>query len=427
MGMFPLFIARRIYNRPADGAARQGATPPAIRIAVAAVAIGLAVMIVAVAVVVGFKREIEALVGRTAGHIHVEALADNSHYETTPLCVDDSLLDALKDRPGYREVSTYATKLCVLKTDSAFQAIGLTGEAPDRDWTFYTRHNESGTHPANPDEIYLPRPIASALKLQTGDEVKAYFVKREGAHDVTAWNAGGASVKVRTLRVSGIYATHFSEADSRQAVCLLPLLQDVSGWDDDMVSGVKIRLDDYARAQTEWESLTELLYGRSDRTGMPYRIRTTDTVYPQIFGWLSLLDTNVWVILILMGTVAAITMISGLLIIILERTATIGILKALGCPDGELRKIFLWVSGLLTLKGLVWGNVIGLGFCAVQYMWHPLTLDPENYYLEWVPVGLSLWHVVALNLGTAAVILLTMLIPSGIVSKISPSQAILSE
>lgn len=427
MGMFPLFIAKRIYDRTTDGDARQGATPPAIRIAVAAIAIGLAVMIIAVAVVVGFKREIEELVSGMAGHVHVEAMADNSNYETAPLCVDDSLLGILKTRPGYLEVAPYASKLCMLKTDSAFQTLGLTGEVPDRDWTFLNRHNTEGMHPTEADEIYLSQPVASALKLQTGDEVKAYFVKREGAHDMNTWNAGGASVKVRTLRVSGIYATHFSEADSRQAVCLLPLLQDVSGWDEDMVSGIKIRLDDYDRAQPEWENLSELLGGRSDRTGMPYRIRTTDTIYPQIFGWLSLLDTNVWVILILMGTVAAITMISGLLIIILERTSTIGILKALGCTDGELRKIFLWVSGLLTLKGLFWGNLIGLGFCAAQYLWHPLALDPENYYLEWVPVSLSLWHVVVLNLGTAAVILLTMLIPSGIVSKISPSQAILSE
>ncbi len=422
--MFPLFIARRIYNRPTDGDAQQGATPPAIRIAVAAIAIGLAVMIVSVAIVTGFKHEIEAMVSGMAGHIHVEAMADNASYETAPLCVSDSLLGALRNRPGYREVTPYATKLCVLKTDSAFQAIGLTGEAPDRDWNFFDSHNTEGTHPTEPNEIYLPQTIASALKLKTGDEVKAYFVKREGTHNVNAWAAGGASLKVRTLTVSGIYATHFSEADARQAVCLLPFVQEVAGWDDDMVSGIKIRMDDFDRVTDEQDNLQKLLRLQTDRIGTPYRIRPVQYVYPQIFSWLSLLDTNVWVILILMGIVASITMISGLLIIILERTSTIGILKALGCGDGTLRKIFLWVSALLTLKGLFWGNLFGLGFCAVQYLWHPLSLNPENYYLDRVPVDLSLWHVAALNAGTALLILLTMLIPSGLVSKISPKQAI---
>jgi lipoprotein-releasing system permease protein len=224
--------------------------------------------------------------------------------------------------------------------------------------------------------------------------------------------------------VAGLYESHFDEYDRQIIAADLRLLQEVSGWQPDEVSGLELRLEDFDRLDEAYTLAADSLTAYAEREEEAYYLRTVRQMNPQNFGWLDLLDTNVWVILILIGCVAAFTMISGLLIIILERTRMIGILKALGYDNGGLRRVFLYVALFLTAKGLLWGNAIGLLLCWVQSRWHLIALDPENYYLEWVPIALRPWHVVGLNVATVLLVLLVLIGPSAIIAKISPTKAI---
>jgi lipoprotein-releasing system permease protein len=271
--------------------------------------------------------------------------------------------------------------------------------------------------------VLLSRKIAERMRLGVGDEVQLYFIRTEGG-DEFAWGSGAASVKSRRVRVAGLYESHFDEYDRQIIAADLRLLQEVSGWQPDEVSGLELRLEDFDRLDEAYTLAADSLTAYAEREEEAYYLRTVRQMNPQIFGWLDLLDTNVWVILILIGCVAAFTMISGLLIIILERTRMIGILKALGYDNGGLRRVFLYVALFLTAKGLLWGNAIGLLLCWVQSRWHLIALDPENYYLEWVPIALRPWHVVGLNVATVLLVLLVLIGPSAIIAKISPTKAI---
>ena len=242
-------------------------------------------------------------------------------------------------------------------------------------------------------------------------------------NDEMAYGGKDASVKVRSLTIASLYQTHFNQYDDNVILGNKDMLQQVSGWEEDMASGLEVHLKDFEQLDAAYDEVTLAVAQTQDRRGTQLCVQTLEQQNPQIFGWLELLDTNVWVILSLMVVVAAFTMISGVLIIILERTQMIGVLKALGCSNGQLRQTFLYVSMLLILQGLVWGDVVGLGLCALQAVWHPVSLDPENYYLEWVPVKISWWQVVALNVGALVITMTMLLLPSALVSKIAPSKA----
>ena len=444
-------LARRIHFGDRDTARR--ASPPAIRIAILGIAIGLAVMVVTVAIIVGFKREIRRKVTSLDAHLQVVALTDNRTAEAQPLVVDDSLRAAVMRVPGVTRVRTFSTKLCELKTDSDFLAVamlGVDGGMPGADGSDSEADgsNDSGaTAAAAPSTVILSRSIAERLRLGVGDRVQAYFVHRDDGADGLSFDSR-TSVRTRRLTVGGLYETHFSEYDRHVVLVSPALLSDVNGWDillspdDDaeadteattradgteVAAGLQVFIDDFDRLGEVHEALLTALAGQTDRRGTPYYVLSAEQLHPQVFGWLALLDTNVWVILGLMAVVAAFTMISGLLIIILERTATIGVLKALGASDALLRRVFLYVALFLTAKGLLWGNLMGIGLCLVQLAWHPLTLDPESYYLEYVPIALEAGHVVLLNVGTLLLTLLVLLGPTAVVARITPTRAIRTE
>lgn len=437
------FIARRIhFAREAD--ASQRVSPPAIRIAIAGIALGLAVMLLSVAIVVGFKQEVRRKVIDFSAHMQVQAMTANLTYETDPIVVSDSLLALLRAVPSVAEVRPYATKPAVLKTSDDFLSVAVkgiegseVGDGVEGCQDFFARNLCAGECPryapwdndslrddeAPSTEIMISRIIADRLQLSVGDAVQLYFIRSEAGSDF-AWGSGKTTIKARRVSVAGIYESHFNEYDRQFIAADLRLLQQVGGWADDEVSGLELRVRDFDRLDESYAETAEALGGYADRNDEVYYLRTVRQLNPQIFGWLDLLDTNVWVILILIACVAAFTMISGLLIIILERTRMIGILKALGYDNRGLRKVFLYIALFLTGKGLLWGNVIGLALCYVQDRWHLLRLDPENYYLEWVPISLQAWQVVAINVGTVALTLLVLVGPTAIIAKISPTRAI---
>lgn len=411
-------IAKRIHfdqGVPTDGGSACRVSRPAVKIAIAGIAIGVAVMLITVGIVVGFKEEIRQKVIGFGGHLQVQALVNNQTYELPPICISDSLLDVITSIDGVENVETFVTKPSIIKSETDFLSVVVKGVERVRSDSLDER------------EVLLSRYIADKLQLNVGDEVPFYFIQTDRDADVFSLGAENTKVKVRKLTVRDIYETHFSEIDQQMVIAHKSLLQQVSGWDEDMVSALSIDIDDFERLNERYYSLVDHLVGTVDREGTPFYVQTVEQLNPIIFSWLALLDTNVWVILILIAVVAAFTMISGLLIIILERTQMIGILKAQGLDNRRLRHVFLWIALFLTGQGMIWGNIIGLALCFVQNKWHLIALDPTTYYLEWVPIYLNIPMILLINLGTVVITLLVLLGPSSLVARISPAKAVLSE
>lgn len=396
------------------------------------------VMLLSVAIVVGFKEEVRQKVIDFGGHLQVQAFVSNQTYELPPICVDDSLMDVFSQLPGVQEVEGFVTKPAVLKTDDDFISVVMKGVEVVKSEKLKVKNtlDEAEGEEEDVEQVFdersisLSRTIADKMRLKVGDTVSAYFVQTDLHADPFALGAENAKVKVRKLTVGDIYETHFSEIDRQMVLCSLPLLQDVSGWDEDMYSALSVKIDDFDQLEERYFETMDFVMGvdhgaaLTDRLGTPFYVQSIDQLNPQVFSWLELLDTNVWVILFLIAVVAAFTMISGLLIIILERTQMIGILKAQGLDNGRLRRVFLWIALFLTGQGMLWGNLLGLGLCYVQQRWHLVALNPENYYLEWVPIHLTLPAVLMINAGTIVITLLVLLGPSSLVAKISPSKSI---
>ena len=437
------FLAKRIHFSKGDDSQR--VSPPAIRIAISGVAIGVAVMLITVAIVVGFKEEVRQKVIDFSGHLQMQAFVSNSTYELPPVCVSDTMLSFVKRVAEVEHVERFVTKPAVIKTDDDFLSVvvkgteegskglrGLKGSRGSRG----LKGSEGSENSENSEdseeesewserEVALSKTIADKLKLKVGDQATFYFVQADKDADPFALGAENTKVKVRKLTVRDIFETHFSEIDQQMVLGSMALLQQVSGWDDDMYSAVSLTLKDFDQMDDAAWLINQL--NLVDRQGVQVYVQTIEELNPTVFAWLALLDTNVWVILILIAVVAAFTMISGLLIIILERTQMIGILKAQGMDNRTLRKVFLWVALFLTGKGILWGNLIGLAFCLVQWKWHIISLDPANYYLEWVPIHLTLPMFILINVGIIIITLLVLIGPSALVARIAPTKAIQSE
>ena len=419
------FLAKRIHFSKGDDSQR--VSPPAIRIAISGVAIGVAVMLITVAIVVGFKEEVRQKVIDFSGHLQMQAFVSNSTYELPPVCVSDTMLSFVKRVAEVEHVERFVTKPAVIKTDDDFLSVVVKGTegTPSVPLHRGKTSDEENEEEWSEREVALSKTIADKLKLKVGDQATFYFVQADKDADPFALGAENTKVKVRKLTVRDIFETHFSEIDQQMVLGSMALLQQVSGWDDDMYSAVSLTLKDFDQMDDAAWLINQL--NLVDRQGVQVYVQTIEELNPTVFAWLALLDTNVWVILILIAVVAAFTMISGLLIIILERTQMIGILKAQGMDNRTLRKVFLWVALFLTGKGILWGNLIGLAFCLVQWKWHIISLDPANYYLEWVPIHLTLPMFILINVGTIIITLLVLIGPSALVARIAPTKAIQSE
>ena len=414
--MFESFIANRIRFETGDKHdEKRKVSQPAIRIALVGIALGLAVMILSVAIVVGFKREVSNKIIGFGSHIQITNFDSNSSYETQPIVVNDSLFRAIETTSGIKHVSLFATKPGILKTDSDFQGVILKGVGVDYDWSFFQNSLIEGEIPEfQPDktstQVIISRLLANKLKLKVGDSFLTYFVQEE--------------VRARKYDITGIYRTDFSEYDQLFVLADIRQIQRLNRWDEDMVSGVEIQLDDFNQISGMLETLYGQLGYKQDRLGNSFFIRSIIDLNPMIFSWLDLLDMNVIIILILMLAVAGFTMISGLLIVILERANMIGVLKALGADNTAIRMIFLRVSVFLILKGLLFGNVIALGICLTQKYFGIFKLDPEVYYLSTVPIDINIGYIVLINICTLIVSMLMLLGPSYIVAKILPAKTI---
>ena len=408
-----LFVARRIYGSQ-EG--EKEVSRPAVLIATWGIAIGLAVMIVAVAVVIGFKHQVRNKVVGIGSDITITHFDAQKSYETVPVAASDSLLEALKAMEGVKHVQRYSTKPGMIMTEDNFLGMVLKGVSQEYDWEFLKNHLQEGEIPvfsdtASTNRTLISRTIANKLRLKVGDKLYTYYIE-------------GDNVRARRLSVAGIYQTNFALYDDLFLLTDLYTVNRLNSWKPDQVSGIELEVTDYNRLEEIKEDIRTQIDASSDSYGSTYYTQTVEESNPQIFAWLDLLDMNVWVILILMTGVAGFTMISGLLIIILERTNMIGVLKALGADNLAIRQVFLSFSVLLIGKGMFWGNLIGLAFVGIQSAFHPFKLDPVTYYVDSVPVEFNIWWWVLLNVCTLLVSVLMLVGPSYLITRIHPAKSI---
>lgn len=408
-----LFVARRIYGSQ-EG--EKEVSRPAVLIATWGIAIGLAVMIVAVAVVIGFKHQVRNKVVGIGSDITITHFDAQKSYETVPVAASDSLLEALKATEGVKHVQRYSTKPGMIMTEDNFLGMVLKGVSEEYDWEFLKNHLQEGEIPvfsdtASTNRTLISRTIANKLHLKVGDKLYTYYIE-------------GDNVRARRLSVAGIYQTNFALYDDLFLLTDLYTVNRLNSWKPDQVSGIELEVTDYNRLEEIKEDIRTQIDASSDSYGSTYYTQTVEESNPQIFAWLDLLDMNVWVILILMTGVAGFTMISGLLIIILERTNMIGVLKALGADNLAIRQVFLSFSVLLIGKGMFWGNLIGLAFVGIQSAFHPFKLDPVTYYVDSVPVEFNIWWWVLLNVCTLLVSVLMLVGPSYLITRIHPAKSI---
>ena len=388
---------------------------PAIRIATMGVAIGLAVMIVTVSVVIGFKHTIRDKVIGFGSHIQVENFLAMQGSDPYPVCVDDSMMRMLGGVKGVAHVERFAVAQGILKTDTDFIGIAFKGVGPEYDLGFLRSNLVEGSLPKFSDKssgqkLVLSKMTADKLRLKAGDKVYAYFIS-------------GDDVRARRFTVSGIYRTNMTQFD--QAICFTDLYTAVklNGWQPDQCSGAELLVDDFDHLEETAARVVAKVNRTSDKYGDTYTSQTVHEAYPQIFSWLDLMDINVWIILALMMCVAGFTMVSGLLIIILERTQMIGVLKALGASNTSVRRTFIWFAVFIIGRGILWGDLIGIGLVVLQQQTGFVHLDPASYYVSTAPVELHVPFVVLLNVAAMLISVFVLIAPSYLVTRIHPAKS----
>lgn len=395
-------IAQRLYFSDQNNVR---SSRPAVRVALLGIMIGVLIMIVAISVVIGFKREITQKVAGFGSHIQVVNFDNNSTYELQPIRVTDSLLTAIRQIDHVTHISQFATKPGIIKTDSTFQGIVFKGTDY---WDYFSQNIIEGTLPENENEILLSKELANSLRVKVDDRLLCYFIEDE--------------LRVRRLHVTGIYNTCMVEMDKVFVLGHIDMVRRLSEWDKDQVSGLEILVDDLRHLPEATESVYFATANRLDKDGNTLYTQNLQQLNPQIFGWLDLLDMNVIIIIVLMLCVSGFSIITGLIILILDSIALIGTLKALGANDRFVRRIFVYQALMLIGKGMLWGNIIGLGLCALQYFTHMIPLEASSYYVSYVPMAFAWGWWLLLNIGTLLVSWLILLAPSAIVTQISPAK-----
>ena len=411
---FPLFVARRIYSNQISD--RQKVSKPAIRIATMGVAIGLAVMIISVCVVLGFKHTIRDKVVGFGSHIQIANFyALQTSATDQPIVINDSMVNVLKHIDGVSHVQRFAMKQGILKTDNDFLGVAFKGVDEAFDTTFIHSNMVEGYIPQfsgekSGNKILISKSMADKLQTKCGDRIFAYFIDENG-------------VRARRFTITGVYQTNLSQYDNAICFCDLYTAVKLNNFSPGQVSGAELTVADFSKLDDTEHIIVKKVNRTMDCNGATYSSKTIRELSPQIFSWLDLLDLNVWIILAIMTAVAVVTMISGLLIIILERTTMIGVLKALGARNSTVRHTFLWFAAFIIGKGLLIGDALALALILLQKFTGFAKLDPQTYYVDVVPVELDWMLIVALNIATMLIALFVLIAPSYLVSHIHPAKS----
>lgn len=400
----PFFIAKRItFN------SKRTFSKLIVRIAILGIMLGLAVMILAVAIVKGFKTEIREKVRGFSGDIQISKLNLNSSYENTPFSMSDVEYSKISKSKGISFIQPFATKPGIINAGDEAEGVVLKGVDKSYNSQYFEnilldgKFIDFSDSTKSKSQILISKFIADRLNLKVGDDFLMYFIEN--------------SLRKRKFEIVGIYNLGVEEVDKVFVIGDLNLIRSLNNWENNQVGGYELRVDNF-------DNLEQIEARVYDELSVELKSYSVKQYYPAIFEWLSLLDVNTEVILFLMIVVAVINMISALLIMILERTNMIGILKALGSSNWKIRKIFLYNASYLIGIGLLSGNILGIGLGLFQQKTHFFTLDQASYYMSFVPVQLNIQDIMLLNAGTLVISLLALLIPSLLVSRISPLKAI---
>ncbi len=408
---FELFIVKKIIrSRPGK---KSGANA-LVNVSVIAISLSMAVMILSVAILTGFKKEIKDKLTGFGSHIQISSLSANNSWEAGPISIDQPFLESLKRDPDISGLYPFATKPGIVQSGKELQGIILKGVEPGYNWDFFSGNLSAGRIPDldNPDslEVLVSKSLARLLRIGPGMKLPTYFIQDPP--------------RMRPFKVCGIYETGLEEYDKVFVYCNLSQIREINDWKSGEISGFEVRLFNPAIMEQVAARIRESVDETTIQSGNILQIKTLRDLAPGFFDFLSLTDTNVWVILTLMILIAGFNMISGLLIIILDRTKMIGTLKALGTNNRSMVRIFLYQAGYIIGKGLLLGNLIGLTLAIIQDRFRLLPLNPQSYFVDSVPIHINPVHLLLLNTGTLALTLVMMLIPSALLSRISPGNTI---
>ena len=408
----PYFIAHRLIRGRREGTSF---SRPINVIAIVGIAMGLSVMILAVAILTGFKKQIREKVVGFGSHIQIMNFDSNISFETTPISDTQKFIPRIKQISGIEHVQVFATKAGIIRTDEDIQGVVLKGIGSDFDWSYFRSNMVEGsvftvTDTGRTDKVIISKKISDMLRLKTGDSFAMLFIQDPP--------------RMRKFTISGIYETSLEEFDKMYVYCDIGHIKRLNGWKEDQVSGFEVFIKDFDKLDEITSEVRDAIGYKITEEDTKFKVTNIRIKYPQIFDWLNFQDINVIIIILLMLIVAGFNMISGLLILILEKTNMIGVLKSLGAEDITIRRVFLYQAAYLIGKGLFWGNLIGIGLAFIQLKTGLITLDPTSYYIKTVPVNLELTHILLLNAGTMAAIIIMLLVPSQLITRISPVKAI---
>ena len=406
---YELFIAKRII---AAKQYKSSISSPIIKIAIAAIALGVIIMMISIATGLGLQRKIKEKISGFNGHVQIANYEDNNSQITiNPVSTKQDFYPEFNSVDGIKNVQTYAAKGGVIRTETDFEGVILKGVSQDYDWSFFKDYLVDGELLKLTDEmsfdVLISRITADRLGFKVGDKFNTFFVK----------NDPNKAPNVRVFTIAGIYNSGFQEFDENYVIGDIKQIQRLNKWSKDQVGGFEVLLDNFDQLKNKGGEIYANI-------GSTLNAQTISEKYPAIFEWLDLFDTNIYVILGIMILIAGINMITALLVLILERTQMIGILKALGNSNWSIRKIFIYNAAYLIAVGLFWGNLIGIAILLIQKYFGVIKLNPETYYVNQAPVYLDVGYILLLNVGTLVLCLIMLLIPSYIVSKISPVKAI---
>lgn len=405
---FEYFVVKRLISAKKY---KSSISAPIIKIAITAIAIGVIMMLVAFATGLGLQEKIRDKIAAFNGHINISSYDNNSSkVSLIPVSKDQDFYPEFTTVEGIDHVQAVATKFAVIRTETDFEGIIVKGVGEEYKWEYFDEFIVEGRKPdfssSLNDETMISDYLARRLQLQVGDKAPTYFLREDSDRPL-----------LRAFEIVGIYDSGFQEFDELYILADIRHIQRINRWDEDEVGNFEVFVEDFDELDQKGNEVYE-------NTGSFLDTQTISQKYYSIFEWLSLFDFNIALIIGIMILVAGINMITALLVLILERTQMIGVLKALGAGDWSIRKIFLYNAAYLIILGLFWGNLIGIGLLALQKYLKLIPLDPRTYYVNEVPIYLNWDYILLVNVGTLLLCLLMLLIPSLIISKISPVKAI---
>jgi len=399
------FISKRIISAKEN---KNVFSRPIIRITISAIALSVAVMLISLSVLDGFKSEITNKVISFGSHIQISAIQKSDEYYKVPVSVNDTLINSIKNENNVHHIDGVIYNFGLIKTNDEFLGINLKGVSSDYNFDFFRENLIKGDVINSDSSILISSNIASKLKLDIGEKLRIYFP-----------NISDEKINVLPFYISGIYNTSMEEFDAQLALVNIENLIKVNNWNQNQVEILEITLSDFEKLD---ESTINLITSIDDY--YKYDVSSITDLYPQIFDWLNLQDVNVRVIIILMLLVAGVNIVSSVLILILEETKLIGILKSLGLSNWSVRKVFLYNSMYLISKGLFYGNVLGFTLLMIQQKFNFISLDEKSYYMKTIPISFDISSILFLNIGTLLICFLMMIVPTIVITKISPIKAI---